>query len=278
MLVDSHCHLQDRKFKGEQDDVIRRARDAGVTAMVCVGYDMESSRRAIDIANANEMVYAAIGVHPHDAKTLRPQDIDELAALANSAKVVAIGEIGLDYYRDLSPRDVQEKAFRDQLELARRLSVPVVIHSRNADEETYAIIEDYERQALPDWPKDRPLGVMHCFAGDLPLALRYIELGFLISIPAACTYPNAERTRAVAGGIPLRWMAVETDAPYIPPQSKRGNRNEPAFLCETVQCIADIRGARYEDIADGTAMAAAWLFGLGDIGEPAASSSMGDVR
>lgn len=278
MLVDSHCHLQDRKFKGEQDDVIRRARDAGVTAMVCVGYDMESSRRAIDIANANEMVYAAIGVHPHDSKTLRPQDIDELAALANSAKVVAIGEIGLDYYRDLSPRDVQEKAFRDQLELARRLSVPVVIHSRNADEETYAVVQEYERQALPDWPKDRPLGVMHCFAGDLPLALRYIELGFLISIPAACTYPNAERTRAVAGGIPLRWMAVETDAPYIPPQSKRGGRNEPAYLCETVQCIADIRGARYEDIADGTAMAAAWLFGLGDIGEPAPSSSMGDVR
>ena len=192
--------------------------------------------------------------------------------MADSAKVVAIGEIGLDYYRDLSPRDVQEKAFRDQLELARRLSVPVVIHSRNADEETFSVIEEYERQALADWPKDRPLGIMHCFAGDLPLALRYIELGFLISIPASCTYPNAERTRAVAGGIPLRWMAVETDAPYIPPQSKRGGRNEPAYLNETVQCIAGIRGARYEDVANGTASAAAWLFGLGDIGEPAATS------
>jgi len=163
------------------------------------------------------------------------------------------------------------------LELARNLSVPVVIHSRNADEETYAIIEEYERQALPGWPKDRPLGVMHCFAGDLPLALRYIELGFLISIPAACTYPNSDRTRAVACGIPLRWMAVETDAPYIPPQSRRGLRNEPAYLRETVQCIAEIRGARYEEIAEGTAMAAAWLFGLGDIGEPAAAAS-GDVR
>jgi TatD DNase family protein len=269
MLVDSHCHLQDRKFKGEHDAVIQRARDAGVTAMVCVGYDMESSRRAIDIANSHESVYAAIGIHPHDAKALRPRDIDELAALADSAKVVAIGEIGLDYYRDLSPRDVQNKAFRAQLELARSLSVPVVIHSRNADEETFAVIEEYERQALPGWPKDRPLGVMHCFAGDLPMALRYIELGFLISIPASCTYPNAERTRAVAGGIPLRWMAVETDAPYIPPQSKRGARNEPAFVRETVQCIADIRGARYEDVANGTATAAAWLFGLGDIGDPA---------
>jgi len=278
MLVDSHCHLQDRKFKGEVEEVIRRAREAGVTAMVCVGFDMESSRRAIDIANSHEDIYAAIGVHPHDAKTLRPQDIDGLGALADCAKVVAIGEIGLDYYRDLSPRDVQEKAFREQLDLARLLGVPVVIHSRNADEETFSIIEEYERQALPDWPKDRPLGIMHCFAGDLPLALRYIELGFVISIPASCTYPNAERTRAVAGGIPLRWMAVETDAPYIPPQSKRGKRNEPAYLCETVQCIADIRGARYEEIADGTAMAAAWLFGLGDIGEPWPSSSLGDMR
>jgi TatD DNase family protein len=278
MLVDSHCHLQDRKFKGDRDDVIRRARDAGVTAMVCIGYDMESSRRAIEIANSHENIYAAIGVHPHDAKTLRPKDIDELARMADSAKVVAVGEIGLDYYRDLSPRDVQGQAFRDQLDLARSLSVPVVIHSRNADEETFGIIEEYERQALPDWPKDRPLGIMHCFAGDLPMALRYIELGFLISIPAACTYPNSERTRAVAGGIPLRWMAVETDAPYIPPQGKRGERNEPAYLCETVQCIAEIRGARYEEIADGTAMAAAWLFGLGDVGEPAPGNALGDVR
>jgi TatD DNase family protein len=128
-----------------------------------------------------------------------------------------------------------------QLELARCLSVPVVIHSRNADEETYTIIQEYEHQALPGWPKDRPLGIMHCFAGDLPLALRYIELGFLISIPAACTYPNAERTRAVAGGIPC--VDGRRDRrPYIPPQSKRGGQR-PAFICETVQCIADIRGA-----------------------------------
>jgi TatD DNase family protein len=277
MLVDSHCHLNDPKLAEDRDEVIKRARDAGVTAMVCVGYDIESSRRAIEIANSYDDVYAAIGVHPHDAKTVTPRDIDELARLADSAKVVAVGEIGLDYYRDLSPRDVQQKAFREQLELARSLSVPVVIHSRNADEESFEIIAEYERQALPDWPKDRPLGIMHCFAGDLPLALRYVEIGFIISIPAACTYPSAEKTRAVASGIPLRWMAVETDAPYIPPQSMRGKRNEPAFIRETVQCIADVRGARYEDVADGTAMSAARLFGLGDIGEPA-GQTMVDAR
>jgi TatD DNase family protein len=277
MLVDSHCHLQDRKFDKDRETVIQRAWDAGVTAMVCIGYDLDSSRRAIEIADWHENIYATIGVHPHDAKTLRPRDIDQLARMADSAKVVGIGETGLDFYRDLSPRDVQQQAFREQLELARRLSVPVVIHSRNADEETYSVLQEYERQALPDWPKDRPLGVMHCFAGDLPMALRCIELGFLISIPAACTYPNAERTRAVAGGIPLRWMAVETDAPYIPPQSKRGERNEPGYLTETVKCIAGIRGERFEEVADGTAMAAAWLFGLGDIGAPA-TQYLGEIR
>ena len=277
MLVDSHCHLNDPKLGKDLDAVITRARDAGVTAMVTVGYDMPSSQRAIDIANSHDDIFAAIGVHPHDARKLTPQQVDELAHMADSAKVVAIGEIGLDYYRDLSPRDIQQQAFRDQLELARSLRLPVVIHSRNADEEAFEIIAAHHGRVFPEWPQDRPLGIMHCFAGDLPLALRYIDLGFVISIPAACTYPNAERTRAVAGGIPLRWMAVETDAPYIPPQSKRGQRNEPAYITETVQCIADIRGARFEEIADGTATAAAWLFGLGDIGEPLTQAA-GEVR
>jgi TatD DNase family protein len=278
MLVDSHCHLNDKKFDKDRDAVIERARDAGLTAMVCVGYDLESSRRAVDIANSNDGVYAAIGVHPHDAKTLKPRDIDALAGLADSAKVVAVGEIGLDYYRDLSPRDVQQAACREQLDLAKSLSVPVVIHSRNADEEMFEIIAEYEQQALPHWPKDRPLGIMHCFAGDLTLALRYIEIGFMISIPATITYPNAERLRSVARGIPLRWMAVETDAPYLAPQRIRGKRNEPACAIDAVECVASVRGVRAEEVADGTAMSAAWLFGLGDIGEPAAAEALGDVR
>jgi TatD DNase family protein len=276
MLVDSHCHLNDKKFDKDRDAVIQRAREAGLTAMVCIGYDMESSRQAVDIANSHDGVYATIGVHPHDAKTLKPRDIEDLARLANSAKVVAVGEIGLDYYRDLSPRDVQLTVFREQLELARSLSVPVVIHSRNADEQTFEIVADHEQQALAEWPKDRPLGIMHCFAGDLSLALRYIEIGFMISIPTTITYPDAERTRAVARGIPLRWMAVETDAPYLAPQRIRGRRNEPACIVDAVECIAEIRGAKPAGVADGTAMSAAWLFGLGDIGEPAPEAP-GDV-
>jgi TatD DNase family protein len=267
MLVDSHCHLQDKKFR-DVPDVVARAREAGVTAMVTIGYDMPSSRRAIEIADEYEDVYATIGVHPHDAKDLTSRDMDELAKMADSAKVVGIGEIGLDFYRNLSPRLDQERAFRGQLELARSLNLPVVIHSRDADEEAYAMIAEYERETTPNWPKDRPLGVMHCYAGDLPLALRYIEVGFVISIAGTVTYPAAEKTRAVASGIPLRWMTIETDSPYLPPQSKRGKRNEPAFVREVAEFIAGLRGDTLAEVCDKTAQTAAWLFGLGDIGEP----------
>jgi TatD DNase family protein len=219
----------------------------------------------VDLADSHSDVYAAVGVHPHDAKDLDDRTLGALERLTDSPKVVAIGEIGLDYYRKLSPPEAQMDAFHRQLDLARRLSLPVVIHSREADGETYDALASYEERALPDWPKDRPLGVMHCFAGDLMLALRYIQIGFMISIPGTCTYPKADRVGAVAGGIPLRWMAVETDAPYLPPQPHRGRRNEPAYLPDTVARIAELRGDSVQTVAERTAMATAWLFGLGDI-------------
>ena len=265
MLVDSHCHLQDSQFESDRDEVLDRARQAGVSAFVVIGTDLESSWRAVDLADSHSDVYAAVGVHPHDAKDLDDRTLGAVERLADSPKVVAIGEIGLDYYRKLSPPEVQIDAFHRQLDLARRLSLPVVIHSREADGETYDVIASYEERALPDWPKDRPLGVMHCFAGDLMLALRYIQIGFMVSIPGTCTYPKADRVGAVAGGIPLRWMAVETDAPYLPPQSHRGRRNEPAYLPDTVARIAELRGDSVQTVAERTAIATAWLFGLGDI-------------
>ena len=285
MLVDSHCHLQDPQFDGDRQAALDRAREAGVSALVVIGTDLESSRRAVDLANSHESVYATVGIHPHDAKDMTRRDVDALWRLADSPKVVAVGEIGLDFYRKLSPPDAQRGAFLQQLELARALSLPIVVHSRQADEETYDILAAYEEQALPDWPKDRPLGVMHCFAGDLMLALRYIQIGFMISIPGTCTYPRADRVCAVAGGIPLRWMAVETDAPYLPPQSHRGRRNEPAHLAETVRYIAGLRGEPFEAVANRTAMATAWLFALADIsaeggsalgGGEAAAPTLGD--
>lgn len=265
MLVDSHCHLQDSQFESDRDEVLDRARQAGVSAFVVIGTDLESSWRAVDLADSHSDVYAAVGVHPHDAKDLDDRTLGALERLADSPKVVAIGEIGLDYYRKLSPPEAQMDAFHRQLDLARRLSLPVVIHSREADGETYDVLASYEERALPDWPKDRPLGVMHCFAGDLMLALRYIQIGFMISIPGTCTYPKADRVGAVAGGIPLRWMAVETDAPSLPPQPHRGRRNEPAYLPDTVARIAELRGDSVQTVAERTAMATAWLFGLGDI-------------
>jgi TatD DNase family protein len=277
MLVDAHCHLQDRKFSGDMEDVIVRATEAGVTAMVTIGYDMPSSRRAVEIANDHDNVYAAIGVHPHDARTLTQRDLDELARLADSSRVVAIGETGLDFYRNLSPQEDQHRAFREQLQLARSLSLPVVIHSRDADEQTYEVLAEHEAAALPDWPKDRPLGVMHCFPGDLPLALRLIEIGFVISMAGPVTYARSHTTRAVAEGIPLRWMTLETDAPYLPPQRIRGERNEPANVQDVAEYVAQLRGVSFAEVADETAQTAAWLFGLGDIGAPLAESA-GEVR
>ncbi len=273
MLIDSHCHLQDPQFDADRRAVLQRARRNGVSALVLVGTDLETSRSALDLADSLEDVYVAVGFHPHSADEMTQRDVDTLWRITDSPRVVAIGEIGLDFYRNLSPPETQRRAFLQQLELARNLNLPIVIHSRQADEETYDILSTHAEQALPNWPKDRPLGVMHCFGGDLTLALRYIQLGFVVSIPGTCTYPNAERVRAVASGIPLRWMAVETDAPYLPPQHRRGKRNEPAYLKDTVERIAELRSESFNEVANRTALATAWLFALADIGGGQATSN-----
>jgi TatD DNase family protein len=257
VLIDSHCHLQDPKFASDGDEVIERARTAGVSAMIVVGYDIQSSRRAVEIAEQNEDIYATVGVHPHDAKTLSGEGLDMLRAFAESPKVVAVGEIGLDFYRNLSPQDVQRNAFREQLARARDRHLPVVIHSRDADESTFEILAEHAEAT-----KTRPLGVMHCFAGDLALAERYIHLGLLISIAGTVTYPNAETTREVARRIPLDSLLIETDAPYLTPQSQRGQRNEPAYLAETARVIADLQSQPFETIAKATAENAVRLFAL----------------
>jgi len=248
--------------------VIERARASGATTMVVVGYDMDSSRRAVEIAQSNEGIFATIGVHPHDAKSLTPGDISTLATLAESPMVVAIGEIGLDFYRNLSPPDVQHRVFREQLALARTLHLPTVIHSRDADEPTFEVLAEHADAVSGDWPAERPLGVMHCFAGDLALAQQYVDLGFLISIAGTVTYPNAETTRSIARGILLSSLLVETDAPYLTPQSHRGQRNEPAYLVETAKFIAELRGEPPELIAKETASTANRLFTLDRVGEP----------
>lgn len=267
-LVDSHCHLQDPKYDEDREAVIQRARVAGVSPLVVIGDDMKASRRGVDLAESVEDIYATVGVHPHEAEALTVQDLDMLSRLAESPKVVAIGEIGLDFYRNLSPPDDQRRAFQQQLDLARELNLPVVIHSRDASDETFEVLATYAGYDRQDWSADRPIGVMHCFAGDLALALRYVDLGFAISIPGTVTYPDAKRLQAVAQALPLRSMVIETDAPYLAPQSHRGRRNEPAYLAETAGFIASLRGESVAQVAEGTAATAARLFGGASIQEP----------
>jgi len=267
MLVDTHCHLQFPQFDDDREEVLQRAHQAGLSAFIVPGTDVDNSRAAVKLADSHHDIYAAVGIHPHDASTFNGRALTSLRSLANSSKVVAIGEIGLDYYRKLSPPQRQRDVFRQMLALAGELRLPVIVHSREAEEDTFAILAAWEREMLASWPKDRPLGVMHSFAGDLTMALRYIEMGFLISVPATCTRPNSDRVCAVASGIPFRWLLVETDSPFQAPQSRRGRRNEPAYLMETVERIAKLRGCTFQSVAAGTGLAAAWLFGLGDIGE-----------
>lgn len=262
MLTDAHCHLQDKKFAHDLDAVVDNARAAGVETLVTVGYDMPSSRYGIQLAERYSSVYATVGVHPHDARTVTGADLDELARIGQHPRVVAVGEIGLDFFRNLSPRKDQERAFRAQLDVACDLSLPVVIHSRDADEEVFAILDEYAAQVRPSWPAGRPLGVMHCYAGNLELARRYLEIGFMVSIAATVTYPAAERTRQVATHVPLDHLTIETDAPYLPPQVIRGQRNEPARVRDVAEYIARLRGVTCEEFAVATAGNAARLFAL----------------
>ena len=260
MLIDSHCHLQFPQFRADRPQVLERAWQAGLTAIVVVGTDVEASRQAVALAESDDRLFAVVGCHPHSAAALDEAGRKALRHLASSPQAVAIGEIGLDFYRNLSPPDDQRAVFEEMLHLADELGLPVVIHARQAEEETFAILSRWAAQARP--PEGRPLGVMHCFSGDLALALRYREMGFLISIAGNVTYPNAGRLAAAATVLPLDAMLVETDAPYLTPQSRRGQRNEPAYLTETVARIAQLRGQSPREIGERTAANAAALFRL----------------
>ncbi|MDP2949613.1 MAG: TatD family hydrolase [Chloroflexota bacterium] len=262
MLIDSHCHLQFPHFQDDRQEVLERAWQAGLSTIVVVGTDVETSQRALALAEAAENVFATIGCHPHEAAHLDDDGRQTLSHLARSPKVVALGEIGLDFYRNLSPPREQRAVFQQMLDIAGELRLPVIIHSRAAEEETFAILSQWASQVRPQWPQHRPLGVMHCFGGELALALRYAQFGFLVSIPGSVTYPNSDRLTAVVAGLPLERMLIETDAPYLAPRPARGQRNEPAFLVHTAGKIAELRAQTVREVAERTAANAATLFGL----------------
>lgn len=250
-MIDSHCHLNDPKLAVDLEGVIERARIAGVDSFIVPGYDLVSSETAVSIASANDGVYALVGIHPHDAITYSNEVEQRLMELLKNDKVVGLGEIGLDYHYDNSPREKQREVFIRQLELAKKSSKPVVIHSREAFLETFEIIRDHGKGLK---------GVFHCFSGSYESAMRVIkELGFYISIAGPVTFKNAKEPLEVATRIPLEYLLIETDCPYLAPHPFRGKQNEPAYLPYIAESISDVRGS---DILEATVENTKRLFGI----------------
>jgi TatD DNase family protein len=260
-LIDTHAHLDFSKFNGDRPAVVERARAAGVTTIVNVGTDLVSSRRAVALAEEYQDVYAAVGVHPHGAKKLDGATLGALRELAQRPKVVAVGEIGLDYYRNLSPRDAQRRAFQAQLAWAAKLGKPVIIHDRDAHDEVLNVLTKWAA-GLEHSTLTGRLGVLHTFSGDLEMAQRAIDLGFYISISGPVTYKNARQLPEIVRALPLDRLLVETDCPFLAPEPYRGKRNEPAYTRLVAERIAELRGIPLDDLARATTANARRLFEL----------------
>jgi TatD DNase family protein len=256
-LVDTHAHLDADEFDIDRDEVITRAHDAGVTTIITVGTGVESGRRSIELAEKYPGILAAVGIHPHAADTATEVDIESIARLARHEKVVAIGEIGLDFYRDYSPRDSQLRVFQQQLEMAARLGLPSVIHCREAHEEMLTILHDWTAQH----PERQSPGVIHCFMGDVEIAKQYLEMGFYLSLGGYITYPVNRNAHDVIRYIPADRLMVETDCPFLTPQRYRGQRNEPSYVRYTAEELTEIRDVSLETLARETTENARRLFG-----------------
>ncbi len=247
MLIDSHVHLDDPRYDTDRDEVLQRAHDAGVEAFVTIGCDVATSQSAVALAQAHHNVFAAIGVHPHESKAITEGWHEEFRSLARHPKVVAYGEIGLDYHYDHSPRDVQRQRFREQIQLARGLNLPLVIHTREAQKDTITILREEGAVHVG--------GVLHCFSGDAWLAKDALDLGFYLSFSGILTFENATMLRDIAKTVPLDRIMVETDCPYLTPIPHRGKRNEPAYVQHVAQTLAELLGngsQSLESIAQAT--------------------------
>jgi TatD DNase family protein len=261
-LIDTHAHIDGRDFSTDFAEMLTRAAEAGLSRIITVGADLESSRAAVELARLHDHIYCAVGIHPHDAVRVTEKCYDVVRDLAvGSRKVVAIGEIGLDFYRDRSPREDQEKVFRRFIRLARELSLPVIVHDRDAHERIMAILREEKAAEVG--------GVLHCFSGDLRMARECEEMGFFISIPGTVTYPNNEQLRDVVRGVKIERLLLETDCPYLPPVPHRGKRNEPSYLRITAGKVAELKGLTIEDVGRITSLNAGRLFGLGLTGNNA---------
>ncbi|MFQ5408445.1 MAG: TatD family hydrolase [Anaerolineales bacterium] len=255
MLIDSHCHLDFERFEADREAVLARAREHGVTTLVNPGIDLESSRAAVTLAEQYDMVYAAVGVHPNSG--WEAAALEDLRSLAQHPRVVAIGEIGLDYYRDHTAPEAQRRAFRAQLDLASELELPVIVHCREAHADAFEVIRQWQRAA---GPSARPAGVFHSFGGDAAQARAATALGFYVGLTGPVTYPQADDMREVAVALPLEFLLVETDAPFLAPQQRRGKRNEPAYVRWIAERVAAERAMDYETFAAATTRNANLLF------------------
>lgn len=253
MLIDTHAHLDFSQFSKDRDQVLQKARKAGVGQIINIGVDLQSSEESISLAREHSFIFATVGVHPHDAKDAPPDYLERLKSLASLPKVVAIGEIGLDYYRNRSPRKQQQRVFREQLRLARSLSLPVVVHDRDAHTDLLKILEEELVEDIS--------GVMHCFSGDRAMADRCLALNMYISLAGPLTFKRSDHLKDLASYLPLERVLLETDSPFLAPQPYRGRRNEPANLLRIASCLAQLKNINLEEIADRTTENAFTLFG-----------------
>lgn len=257
MLIDNHAHLEMEEFKEDLEEVIKRASDASVEYIISAGSDIDSCRKTVELSKKFGLIYSAVGIHPHEAKSVSTDTLKSLKVLAGEEKVVAWGEIGLDYHYDNSPRDLQGSVFREQIQIARSLRLPIIIHTREAKEDTLTILKEENAGNIG--------GVFHCFSGDLDMARRAIDMGFFISFSGIISFPNARNIREIAKEIPIEKILIETDSPYLAPVPYRGRRNEPSYVRIVAEKLAEIKGLSFNDISRITSFNAKTLFGIGPI-------------
>lgn len=254
MLIDSHAHLDDERFDKDRDGIIKSLEDSGIELVINPGSDVSSSIKAVALSEKYDNIYAAVGIHPHDVKDMDENTIELLRSFSKRKKVVAIGEIGLDYYYDNSPRDVQRNRFREQLRLAKEVGLPVIVHSRDAAGDTFDILKEEQDGTLR--------GVLHCYSGSVEMAMDYINLGFYISLGGPVTFKKSRVPKEVAKAVPIDRLLIETDSPYLTPEPYRGKRNEPIYVRYVAGVIAEIRGMTFEELASKTTENTKKLFGI----------------
>lgn len=254
MLFDTHVHLNAEQFNEDLQEVIDRAIAEGISNMVVVGFDEETIKKAIELAETYDFIHASVGWHPVDAIDMTPEHLEWLKELSSHPKVVALGEMGLDYYWDKSPKEIQKEVFRKQIRLAKEVKLPIIIHNRDATADIVEILKEENAGEVG--------GIMHCYSGSVETAIECIDMNFYISLGGPVTFKNAKKPKEVAEAIPLDRLLVETDCPYLTPHPYRGKRNEPAYVKLVAEEIAGLKGLTLEEVAEATAQNAKKLFGI----------------